>query len=149
MRIALAARIALVAAAVAAGCGQRTPEPVRQVLEPSLFVRLGGDEALRDLVRSWLRIAAADPLLGPRLQAVPAEQRLRLEQALKTWLQVVTGGAAPGPGWADVLDSGPHLVLSRDESVHFLSTLATVLDRFHIVRSERDELLQRVRAAQP
>lgn len=136
-------------AALATACGQRTPEPVLKVLEPSLFVRLGGDAALRDLSGSWLRAAAKDPLLQPRLLAVPAEQRPRLEQALATWLQVVTGGQAPGPGWADVLDSGPHLALSRDESVHFVSTLATVLDRFHIVRSERDELLQRVRAAQP
>jgi hypothetical protein len=110
---------------------------------------MGGAEALLDLVRTWLATAARDPLLGPRIQAVPAEQRPRLEQGLATWLQVVTDGPAPGPGWAEVINSGPHLSLSRDESVHFVSTLATVLDRFHIVRRERDELLQQVRAATP
>lgn len=124
----------LIAVLVVGGCGG-TESPVSQ---PSLYERLGGQDAIVQVVDDFVGNVAADARINAMFKNVDIG---RLKEKLVEQVCEGTGGPCTYTG-RDMKSTHAHLGITQADFDALVEDLVKSLDKFQVAQAEQDQLLQ-------
>lgn len=113
--------------------------------EESLYVRLGGEEALDAVVDDFYDRVLSDEQLQPYFADVPMAD---LREHQKQFLAAVTGGPAEWNG-RDMGEAHAHLDITARDFERVAEHLQSTLVAFDVPEAERTEVMETVAMLEP
>ncbi|MBI1809549.1 MAG: group 1 truncated hemoglobin [Gemmatimonadetes bacterium] len=148
MPLSRAIRSSLVVLAAAAAAGCATLHPLKPAADRSLYLRLGGYDAIAAVTDDFLGRALPDPRIAPFFKGLEPADLQRIRQHLVDQLCFATGGPCYYPG-KDMKTAHAQFEITNDVYNAFTGHLDETVAHFHIADRERNELAQLVASLKP
>jgi hemoglobin len=111
--------------------------------QPTLYLRLGGYDALAAVTDDFITHLANDPQLGRFFTGLSTDSKVRVRQHVVDFLCVATGGACKYTG-RDMKTAHTGLNISEADWNTSVKYLVGTLDKFKVPEKEKSEVLMAI-----
>lgn len=114
--------------------------PPQAAIQPTLYKRLGGYDALAAVTDDFLGRLATDPQMGRFFKGLSTDSQKRIRQHIVDFLCVATGGPCIYNG-RDMKTAHTGLNITEDDWSLSVKMLTATLDKFKVPDKEKSEVL--------